>query len=222
MTRAATQGPSFRAGERVEVRTASEILETLDTTGALGGVPFMPEMLPFVGKGFTVASRALKVCCAVGNARLDSVVFLDELRCDGAAHAGCQADCRLFWREEWLRPAGGGTDRHSSRDEDIATLADLVRSNVRPDGSDGADPQVFRCQATEIPRAGKAVDWRQPAQYVREVSSGNVGFVQMLRVMTRAVLRELAKRLRLLGELPFQVAGESHIDGKQLHLTPGE
>jgi hypothetical protein len=179
-------------------------------------------MLPFVGQRFTVASRALKVCCAIGNARLDSVVFLDQLRCDGTGHAGCQADCRLFWREEWLRPAVGETDRPSSAEDDMAKLVELVRSNVRQDGVDGADPRVFRCQATEIPRAGTAVDWRQPAQYVREVSSGNVGFAQMLRVMTRALLRELGKRLRLFGELPLQVAGESRIDGKPLDLKPGE
>src|SRR4051794_17968284 len=29
--------------------------------------------------------------------------LLNYLRCDGSAHGGCQAGCRLYWKEAWLR-----------------------------------------------------------------------------------------------------------------------
>jgi hypothetical protein len=46
----------------VEVRPAAEILETLDHDGRLDGVPFMPEMLRYVGRRFRVSRRVEKIC----------------------------------------------------------------------------------------------------------------------------------------------------------------
>ena len=46
---------SLRQGDVVWVRSASEILATLDATGALDELPFMPEMIPFCGRRFVVA-----------------------------------------------------------------------------------------------------------------------------------------------------------------------
>ena len=34
---------------------------------------------------------------------MQDTVLLDNLRCDGSAHDGCQAGCRLYWKEAWLR-----------------------------------------------------------------------------------------------------------------------
>ena len=91
-----------------------------------------------------------------------------------------------------------------------------------PDASGGLEGDFYRCQATEIPRASTAVDWKEPTQYVREVTSGNVGVVHMARVMTRALLRQIGKKLRLIGELPLELAGTSRVDGERLDLQPGE
>jgi hypothetical protein len=33
---------------------------------------------------------------------MTDTVHLSDLRCDGSAHAGCQAGCLLFWKEAWL------------------------------------------------------------------------------------------------------------------------
>ena len=44
----------MRAGDRVELRSPAEILATLDERGCLDGLPFMPEMLGFFGRPFTV------------------------------------------------------------------------------------------------------------------------------------------------------------------------
>ena len=41
---------SFKAGDLIEVRSAAEILATLDERGELENLPFMPEMLKFCGR----------------------------------------------------------------------------------------------------------------------------------------------------------------------------
>ena len=53
-------------GEWVEVRSADEILTTLDADGCLESLPFMPEMLAFCGKRFRVYKRADKTCDTIG------------------------------------------------------------------------------------------------------------------------------------------------------------
>src|SRR5205085_4338150 len=50
----------LKSGDLVEVRSAGEILATLDDTGALEALPFMPEMLPYLGRRFVVDKRADK------------------------------------------------------------------------------------------------------------------------------------------------------------------
>ena len=97
----------MKAGELVVLRPPAEILATLDETGATDGMPFMPEMLEYYGKAFRVEARAERACDTIkwGVRRIPDTVMLDDLRCSGGAHAGCQAGCRLFWNEAWLRPA---------------------------------------------------------------------------------------------------------------------
>src|SRR5258705_1000175 len=97
-----------RVGEVVEVRSKEEILSSLDERAALDGLPFMPEMLQYCGRRFRVRAVAHKTCETARRTwkarQLRRTVHLEGLRCDGTAHGGCQAECNLFWREEWLRP----------------------------------------------------------------------------------------------------------------------
>ena len=86
----------FRPGDLVEIRSAAEILARLDDRGTTRNTLFMPEMIPYLGRRHRVAQLALKVCTPPGNVNLRSgVVFLDDLRCDGAGHGGCQMECRI-------------------------------------------------------------------------------------------------------------------------------
>src|SRR5262245_56605818 len=96
-------------GDLVEVRGPAEILGTLDEDGTMDGLPFMPEMVGYCGRRFTVSSRADKICDTVnytGSRRVPNAVLLEDLRCSGSGHDGCQAECRIFWKEAWLRKAG--------------------------------------------------------------------------------------------------------------------
>ena len=52
----------LRVGDVVVVSSEAEILATLDERGELDALPFMPEMLEFCGKRFTVDKVAHKLC----------------------------------------------------------------------------------------------------------------------------------------------------------------
>src|SRR5882672_8382439 len=119
----------LRHGDVVEVKNAAEILSTLDDGGALEGLPFMPEMVQYCGHSFVVDKRANKVCDTVhytGSRHLPDAVLLVELRCDGSGHDGCQAECRPFWKEAWLRRVDGATAQPPPPDEEApAAPADI-------------------------------------------------------------------------------------------------
>ena len=100
---------NLRAGDVVEVRSKSEILATLDANGSKEALPFMPEMLQHCGKKFRVYKRADKACDTVaktGARRMENSVHLENVRCDGLAHGGCQAGCLIYWKEAWLKRLG--------------------------------------------------------------------------------------------------------------------
>ena len=92
----------------IEVRSKEEILSTLDRNGCLDGMPFMPEMFKCCGKRLRVYKRAHKTCDTINNSggrKVKNAVHLEQVRCDGEAHGGCQAECLIFWKEAWLKRA---------------------------------------------------------------------------------------------------------------------
>jgi hypothetical protein len=182
-------GSDPKAGDWVEVRSREEILATLDDEGRLEGLPFMPEMLRFCGRRLRVFKRAHKTCDTVnktGGRRLKGTVHLENVRCDGSAHGGCQAACLIFWKERWLKhvsqdpepgapeepPAGWAPAPTIRSDEDLARCTRAARSD--PD-----DP-TYVCQATELPVATTPLPWWDVRQYIEDYASGNVGLRRML------------------------------------------
>ena len=80
---------------------------------------------------FTVERRADKVCDTIEtlrSRRIPDTVLLDDLRCDGSGHDGCQAECRFYWNATWLRRVQPGEPPPSTVDDPDATqaLRDLV------------------------------------------------------------------------------------------------
>jgi hypothetical protein len=212
-------------GDVVEVRGAAEILATLDDQGALEALPFMPEMVAHCGRRFTVDRRTEKVCDTIKNfssRRLADCVFLDEVRCDGSGHDGCQADCRLYWKEAWLRrvtpsePAPQTGDNHEAR----RALLELVTRGTRtPNGEGGVR---YRCQATEMVAASEPLSLTDPRPYLREYTSDNVSIRTFTRVMTRATVTEVRRKLGRLPALPVQGASARSPETPPLDLQPGE
>ena len=180
----------FCAGDLVEVRCKAEILSTLDKDGQREGLPFMPEMLQDRGQRFRVYKRAHKTCDFVthtGIRKLSSAVHLEGLRCDGSAHAGCQARCLIFWKETWLRrvseraPSASLPTAASHWNLDSRTgvasllteekLLKCTRATVPP--ADAAAP-TFICQATLLPQFTLPLSAWDIRQYIEDYRSRNV------------------------------------------------
>jgi hypothetical protein len=194
----------FRTGDFVEICSKHEILATLDQHGCVDGMPFMPEMQQYCGGRFRVAAVAHKTCESVYQTwkgrRLQTTVHLDGLRCDGSAHGGCQADCNLFWKDMWLKPAG---DKGSCSARPAATMntrvgtcteAQLFANTNLPSDAEGEEPR-YSCQATELFKATQPLAWWDVRQYVFDVVTRNRSAGRVLRVVFLASLRWLLPRV---------------------------
>ncbi len=195
----------LQAGEWVAVRSEAEILATLDEDGALDGLPFMPEMLSFCGRKLRVHRRADKTCDTVTGStlgrRMRGTVHLEGVRCDGAAHGGCQAACLMMWKEAWLaraesapaaplwRMVAGSAAARTGQAMPGCSRDDVLRAAVR---AQGVTPEqtAYRCQVTQLIEASSPLSWWEPGQYLRDWLSGNVGLGLLLQVF---LLRSLAQ-----------------------------
>jgi len=195
---------NLRTGDLVEVRSEQEILATLDEQSSVDSMPFMPEMLEYCGKRFRVEKRADKTCNTITvmeSRRIRDAVHLEGLRCDGSAHGGCQAQCFLFWKEAWLKRVEEGEPdsarsptpsgpAHSSLRCDRQRINELTR---RPEPSNDSEI-AYRCQATDLLKASEPLPWWDIRQYLRDVWSGNVGVMDLVKV---ALFRIFQKTLRI-------------------------
>lgn len=192
---------SLKAGDTVEVRSLEEILATVDERGRLEALPFMPEMLQHCGKRFTVLKSAHKTCDTIGFSgarRLERVVHLDELRCDGKAHGGCQAGCLIFWKEAWLKKVDEASDSATQARTrgpacTEAQLYAATREVALQSGADGETGEVYRCQATELNRASAFLPWWDLRQYIRDVTSRNVRVSDVMAALLFRIFRMLLR-----------------------------
>ncbi len=185
----------FRTGDVVEVRSKEEILASLDARGCLDGLPFMPEMLQYCGQRFRLGAVAHKTCETANRTwkgrRLERAVHLTGLRCDGSAHGGCQADCNLFWKDAWLKPAG---DRHHADGRSGGCTEVELVAGTRAPSNDGDPAPRYACQATRLIEATTALAWWEPRQYWRDVVTGNHRLRDALTVLWLAGLEHALLR----------------------------
>jgi hypothetical protein len=225
------RGPAYHRGDQVRVRGAEEILATLDQDGTIDGMPFMPEMLQYAGKQLPVSASAHKTCDAINltgtSRRLERMVHLEGVRCDGSAHGGCQAGCLLFWREEWLEPAdGNGSTLEPGTGVTPERLAALT-TRVNDAGE-----TVYRCQATEQLRASTHISGFDPRQYVTDVRTRNVsvwtvltGLIVLFFNRYQALSQRLLPSwLRIRGgrSYPFYRGTGDGVRTPEQELRPGE
>lgn len=213
----------IRAGDWVEIRSASEILSTLDENGKLDGLQFMPEMLRYCGVQTRVYRRADRTCDTIGHTgfgalRMTKTVHLEGLRCDGASHGGCQAGCLIFWKEAWLKRLGARERRLACAGPGI-TPSELRNLTTRPD-SQANDP-VYVCQATELLGAATPVPWWDPRPYLRVLFTGDVNLRTFVRVLGIAWFNAL-QRWRAGTVYPSIAGRQEHTPSRQLDLQPGE
>jgi hypothetical protein len=226
----------LKVGDLVEVRSADEILATLDERGELENLPFMPEMLAFCGQRLTVHKVAHKVCDTIsrsGMRRMTNAVHLTGSRCDGSAHGGCQTACSLYWKEQWLRRVDPESEPTPSTPSPGALMLPILAINSRKEP--GPDGEIrYSCQATELLRAAPTcLPFRDLSQYVQDVRSGNAGVFAVLRAfgvglfnrMQSLSKKVLPRRLRFRDGLPWLfLKGEliGRTPTGKLDLQPGE
>lgn len=194
-----TGSSALTAGEWVQIRSKEEILATLDSRGQLEGLPFMPEMLEFCGKRFQVSKRAHKTCDPPNGLlgrRMTRAVHLDNLRCSGESHGGCQAGCLLFWKDSWLQKLdGSGVAPRSSADGRPTTAscseADLAAATRNSELSTRDEP-AYVCQSTEVANASHPLPWWDVRQYLDDYRSGNVRLSEMAGSFLASTYYEIA------------------------------
>jgi len=203
----------FFPGDTVEVRPLNEILATLDGNGTLDKLPFMPEMSALAGRQFRVTSRAFKTCVDDAEMRsIDNTVFLDEVRCDGKAHGGCDKACLIFWKEEWLRPVG-------AKSESLTPTASISEADLsKLANRDGK----FFCQSSEIVNASKPLPFWEPSQYLLDLSYNRISITRWLKSLGIAVYNKVA---HVTGRKSWRfIAGPGTYNGTRsdLNLQPGD
>jgi hypothetical protein len=248
-TQIAGKGTPFglSIGQVVEVRSKPEILATLDESGELDGLPFMPEMLKFCGQSFTVYRRAHRLCdtaTQTGFHRMESAVHLEGIRCDGAAHGGCQARCLLYWKEAWIRPV----DEHAAAGEVAVTPPErrqgdqalsigmrqrLVDATRADGGIASTGEERYACQATEVMKAAPTrLPWWDIRHYVRDVRSGDAEALAMVRGIFIMLFNKFQRANRKFfpwillirggATYPFIAGTLSKTPARRLGLQPGD
>jgi hypothetical protein len=95
----------LQPGELVEVRSQAEIEATLDDRGALRGLRFGAEMLPYCGRRARVLARVERIIDEKTGRmlRLRDCIILEDVWCQGTFRALCRRKIYTYWREAWLR-----------------------------------------------------------------------------------------------------------------------
>lgn len=216
----------LRPGDVVEIRSPAEILATLDGDASINKIPFMPEMARHAGRRYTVSRRVDKICDTItytGSRRMQQTVYLEDLRCDGSGHDGCQAGCKLYWKEAWLRRVDDDAEATVSSEADTDKLEQLAQSGSRTVRElDGAPTEVWRCQATEAVKASDHLGGYDLRQYWRELTNGNYGPLRFAHLLTRAFVMQVASRFGFFPGQPLKGPGIQWAQQQKLGLQPGD
>lgn len=196
------------AGELVEVRSKSEILSTLDKDGRLDGLPFMPEMFAWCGKQLRVYKRAHKTCDppnGLNSRRMHRAVHLEQIRCDGSGHGGCQAGCLIFWKESWLKrpdqkmisdPGSNlADDRPATPHRTTMGCSEevVIKDATVPGTENDPEGPTYSCQNLLIPRTTEPLKWWDLRQYLEDYRSGNATLTQMAAALFFTVYQSLSE-----------------------------
>jgi hypothetical protein len=209
-------------GEWVKVRSFAEIAATLDSEGRLDGLPFMPEMLRHCGQHRKVFRRIEKMHYYFGEGaphlrRLRDAVLLEDLRCDGLGHGGCQAGCQLVWKEAWLVPSDLANADTNAKAAAEASWLDKFTQVTAPD-----EETRYACQMTEFPQATTRLSWRDPRHYWRDLYSGNVRLGPFITAVALALFNS-AQRKSGGAEAPYREPTDRKATPTELlGLQPGE
>ena len=200
----------FKHENFVEIKKPSEILNTLDSEGSLNKLPFMPEMIQFCGKRFSIKTKVEKTCVVSKGVKAfanQDIVFLENLRCDGSFHDGCQARCMIFWNEKWLKTVDKDGEETEVNSEEMNELM----TNLKTKGSNN----TYFCQSTQLNKATVEISvFERLFKLWKEIKSNSIGKIESLN----SIIYPLWWRLRYK-----QLAGnQKRTPDQSLNLNPGE
>jgi hypothetical protein len=118
----------LRPGDLVKVRSAWEILRTLDKRGRNRGLRFTPEMLRYCGGNYRVLSRLERRINEIDGQLIEfgnGCVLLENVICKGQ-RTFCSRSEYHYWREIWLEVVSSGV----AEDEEVTV--ELPVSCPRP------------------------------------------------------------------------------------------
>ena len=109
--------------------------------------------------------------------RGQDVWVLDELRCSGADHDGCQRGCLIFWKAAWLRKVEGGR----AGEQPVPSDKKDCRENSRP-----RRPDRYFCQSTELVKATRPLSMKGRLRLA--VTDFRLGNVHLFEIIKRVLL----------------------------------
>lgn len=176
-----TSLPLLSRGQLVQVHELAYVLATLDSDGKLDGLPFMPEMAALCGQAFHVTRQVERTCVAgTGMRQMRNTVFLDNARCDGQAHDGCQRACQMFWKTAWLFPIQAIPSRTGANPIGERPTSLPTRIGAR-----------YICQSTELAGATLPMSRWSVMPFLREIANGDLSWPAFARIAARAARRRL-------------------------------
>ncbi len=181
----------IRPGSWVRIKSREEIASTLGPRDTLDGLPFMPEMGDLCGHVFRVRSRPGKTCLDARPMQMRTfsardVFLLEGARCSGTAHGGCQRECSLFWKREWLEPAPEPrNDFHQPS---------RVESAGPPSENNS---EIYFCQSTALLHATGPLSSRgRLATAWWDLRAGNLNILQLIRRFVGPAWQKCLRRFR--------------------------
>ena len=157
----------LRKGDLVEVRSAAEILATLDDRGERDALPFMPEMVAMCGRRFTVAARAERICDTITAA---GVRAMETPSCSRVRAATDRATAAARPRASCTgRRTGCARSIASSRPESVRATDEAARDSLL--ALDARQREERRRRRRALPVSGDAGE-RRIVACVEEGSDG--------------------------------------------------
>jgi hypothetical protein len=149
----------------------------------------MAEMLQYCGRTLRVGKRAHKTCdpaMGIIGRKMAHAVHLENIRCDGSAHDGCDAHCLIFWKEAWLKRldvSPATADATPAQGDERSSVGPCTEETIRLGGkiapAPGENEPTYVCQNTQVKFASQTLKWWDARQYVEDYTSGNVSLWQL-------------------------------------------
>ena len=117
--------------------------------------------LPGRSRRVSSVSRISALSIFVGFGSQD-VWVLDDLRCSGADHDGCQRGCLIFWKTAWLRKVEANEPPTKPLGTDTEGLLRKLKTKTAPDR--------YFCQSTELAKATQPLSLMGALNYVSTMS----------------------------------------------------